>query len=214
VRIKPVVFTYVYDPIAAGAGKSATDHLPFVTGVGSFPPVADTIDLIQKLAPGVKAVGTLYNSSEANSRKVISVGREMFRQRGIRLEEVTVTGTNELFQAAQVLTRRNIQAMWITGDNTAIQGFDSIAKVALEARLPLIINDPELTQRGALACVGIGWYEAGRASGKVAARVLRGESPRDVPIEEVAVKKIVLNHDVAKKLGIAFPPDLVKEAGE
>ena len=41
-RSKPVVFTYVYDPIAAGAGKSRTDHLPHVTGVGSFPPVQDT----------------------------------------------------------------------------------------------------------------------------------------------------------------------------
>src|SRR5262245_29508909 len=66
-RFKPVVFTYVYDPIAAGVGKSRTDHLPHVTGVGSFPPIRDTIDTIQKLLPGVRAVGTLYNSSEANS---------------------------------------------------------------------------------------------------------------------------------------------------
>src|SRR4029079_365969 len=45
-RSKPVVFTYAYDPIAAGAGKSRTDHLPRVTGVGSFPPVQDTVDTI------------------------------------------------------------------------------------------------------------------------------------------------------------------------
>ena len=43
-RSKPVVFTYVYDPIAAGAGKSQTDHLPNVTGVSSFPPVQETVD--------------------------------------------------------------------------------------------------------------------------------------------------------------------------
>jgi putative tryptophan/tyrosine transport system substrate-binding protein len=47
-RNKPVVFTYVYDPIAAGAGTSLTDHLAHVTGVGSFPPVQDTVDTIQK----------------------------------------------------------------------------------------------------------------------------------------------------------------------
>jgi ABC-type uncharacterized transport system substrate-binding protein len=214
VKHKPVVFTYVYDPVAAGAGKSATDHLPGVTGVGSFPPVDDTIELIQKLVPGVKSVGTLYNSSEANSRKVVSVARDLFKKRGIKLEEVTVTGTSEILQAAQVLTHRNIQAMWVTGDNTALQGFDGIVKAARDAKLPLIINDPEFTNRGALACVGLGWYQAGQAAGKLASRVLRGENPSSIPFEEVAIKKVVLNQDVAKTLGITFPPDVLKEAAQ
>lgn len=212
VRNKPVLFTYVYDPIAAGAGTSANDHLPNITGVGSFPPVADTIDLIQKLVPDVKSVGTIYNSSEANSRKVVAVARDLFRKRGINLEEVTVTSTSEILQAAQVVTHRNIQAMWVTGDNTALQGFDAIAKAARDAKLPLIINDPEFTARGALASVGLGWYDAGHAAGKLASRVLQGESPATLPFEEVAVKKVVLNHDVAQQLGITFPPDVLKEA--
>jgi ABC-type uncharacterized transport system substrate-binding protein len=214
VKKKPVVFTYVYDPLAAGAGPTRTDHVPHVTGVGSFPPVADTIDLIQRLAPGVKAVGTLYNSSEANSRKVVSVARELFTRRGIRLEEVTVANSSEILQAAQVLTHRGIQAMWITGDNTAIQGFDAIARTAQDARLPLIINDPEFVGKGALACAGLGWYEAGRAAAEPASRILLGESPAKIPIAEVAVKKIVLNHDAARRLGITFPADLLREAGE
>jgi ABC-type uncharacterized transport system substrate-binding protein len=212
VRKKPVVFTYVYDPIAAGAGKSRTDHVPHVTGVGSFPPVADTIGVIEQIVPAVKSVGTLYNSSEANSRKVVSVARELFTKRGIKLEEVTVTGTSDVAQAAQVLAGRNIQAMWITGDNTALQAFDAIAKVSIDRRLPLINNDPEFVDRGALACVGLGWYAPGQAAAKLAARVLLGQNPRHLPIEEVAVKQLVLNHAVAQKLGVTFPPNLVKEA--
>jgi len=51
VKHKPVVFTCVTDPIAAGAGKTHTDHLPFVTGVGSFPPIARTLDMMKKLVP-------------------------------------------------------------------------------------------------------------------------------------------------------------------
>src|SRR4051812_37794913 len=65
-RTKPVVFTYVYAPMAGGAGKSRTDHLPRVPGVGSFPPIQETVDTIQRLVPGVRSVGTLYNTSEAN----------------------------------------------------------------------------------------------------------------------------------------------------
>jgi putative ABC transport system substrate-binding protein len=133
VKKKPVVFTYVYDPVAAGAGKTSADHRPNITGTGSFPPVEATIDVIQKLVPQVRSVGTLYNSSEANSRKVMSVGRELFQKRGIKLEEVAITSTSEVFQAAQALTARQTQALWITGDNTAIQAFEGIAKVAADA---------------------------------------------------------------------------------
>jgi len=213
-RSKPVVFTYVYDPIAAGAGKSRTDHLPRVTGVGSFPPVQDTVDTIKRLVPGIRSVGTLYNTSEANSVKVMSVARPIFQQRGIQLQEIAITGTSEIFQAAQVLTHRDVQALWITGDNTALQGFDAIARAARDAKLPLVINDPEFVQKGALAAVGIGWYETGRAASKVLARVLRGEQPRNIPFEDVAVKKLVLNQKVATALGITFPADMTQAASQ
>ena len=212
VRNKNVVFTYVYDPIAAGAGKSRTDHHPRITGVGSFPPVEDTIRVLQQLVPGLKAVGTLYNSSEANSRKVVSVARDLFKKAGIRLEEVTVTSSSEVFQAAQTVAHRNVQAMWVTGDNTALQGFDAIGKAAADAKLPLVINDPEFAERGAIAAVGLGWYEAGTAAGKLVSRVLRGENPAKLPFEEVAVQKVVLNDGVARRLGIAIPPALAKGA--
>lgn len=212
VKNKPVVFTYVYDPIAAGAGKTMQDHLPNITGVGSFPPVEDTIKAIQQLVPGVKSVGTLYNSSEANSRKVVSVARGLFRKHGIKLEEIAITNTSEVFQAAQTLASRNIQAFWITGDNTALQAFSGIAKVAAQSHLPLVINDPEFTDQGALMAVGIGWYETGLAASKRVAQVLLGQDPKNLPFENVAVRKLVVNMKVAKQLGIAFPPEILEEA--
>jgi putative tryptophan/tyrosine transport system substrate-binding protein len=76
----------------------------------------------------------------------------------------------------------------------------------------LINNDPEFVDRGVLACVGLGWYPPGQAAAKLAARVLLGQNPQNLPIEEVAVKQLVLNHAVAKQLGVKFPPNLVKEA--
>ena len=214
VKKKPAVFTVVYDPIAAGAGPTRDNHVPNVTGVGSFPPIPDTVQLIRDLVPGVRTVGTVYNSSEANSRKVIEVARDEFRRRGIKLEEVAITNTSEVFQAAQVLTARNIQAFWITGDNTVLQAFEGVVKVANERRLPLIINDPEFTDRGALACAGLGFYQSGHAAAVLAARVMLGEDPRHIPIEEVAVKKLVLNEQVARKLGVTFSAALLKQASQ
>ena len=141
VKHKPVVFTCVTDPIAAGAGKSHTEHLPFVTGVGSFPPVGHSLDMMQKLIPGLRAVGTMYNPAEANSVKEMAVAREVFRKRGVRLEEVAVAGSNEVLQAVQILAGRDIQAVWVPADNTAIQGYEGAVKGAKDARLPLITDE-------------------------------------------------------------------------
>jgi ABC-type uncharacterized transport system substrate-binding protein len=212
VKSKPVVFTYVYDPIAAGAGKTMQDHQANITGVGSFPPIEDTIKVIQEVVPGVTTVGTLYNSSEANSRKVMEVARGVFTQHGIKLEEIAITNTSEVYQAAQTLTSRNIQAFWITGDNTALQAFSGIAKVAEQSHLPLIINDPEFTEQGALVAVGIGWYQTGLAAAERVAQVLVGQNPKDLPFENVAVRELMVNPKVAKQLGITFPPSLLKDA--
>lgn len=81
VKNKPVVFTEVYDPLAAGAGTAAEKHLPHITGVGSFPPLEAVIETMRELVPQLQAVGTVYNNAEANSQKVSSVARELFRKR-------------------------------------------------------------------------------------------------------------------------------------
>jgi putative ABC transport system substrate-binding protein len=212
VKHTPVVFTYVYDPIAAGAGTSSEEHNPNVTGVGSFPPIEDTVEFIQRLLPGAKKVGTLYNSSEANSRKVVSVARDVFARRGIRFEEVTVINSSEVFQAAQALAARGVEALWIAGDNTAIQGFDAIVKVANDGRVPLITSDIEPVAKASLATVGVGFYQPGYAAGQLAARVLLGERPRDLPFQNVSIKTVSLNLTVARRLGIRISDDVLRSA--
>ncbi len=214
VKRTPVVFTEVYDPIAAGAGKTRTEHNPNITGVGSFPPVEETIDIMRQLLPGLKSVGTLYNASEANSRKVVGVAREIFKQHGIPLEEVTVGASSEVYQAAQALLGRDIQALWIAGDNTASLAFESIVKVAADSRKPLIVNDQKFDERGVLASVGIGWEESCKRAATYVARVLGGEKPAAIPFENFSRMHLELNRALAKKLGIAIPADLNKEADQ
>jgi len=205
VKHKTVVFTCVADPIAAGAGKSRSDHLPFLTGVGSFPPVSHTLDLMQKLVPGLRAVGTMYNPAEANSVKELTVAREVFRNRGVRLEEVAIAGSNEVLQAVQILAGRDIQAVWVPGDNTAMEGYEGAVKGARDAGLPLISEDCDSLFRGGLACFGLGAHPAGLAAGKLAGRVLLGASPQDLPLAEVAVEEMAISRGNAAQLGFGIP---------
>jgi len=214
VKRTPVVFTEVYDPLAAGAGKSRSEHNSNITGVGSFPPVQETIDIMRQLLPRLKSVGTLYNASEANSRKVVRVAREIFKHRGIRLEEVTVGASSEVYQAAQALLGRDIQAIWIAGDNTAALAFESIVKVAADSRVPLIVNDQKFDKRGVLASVGIGWEKSCKRAATYVARVLGGEQPAAMPFENFSPMHVDLNRALAKKLGIVIPAELNKAADQ
>jgi ABC-type uncharacterized transport system substrate-binding protein len=136
----------------------------------------------------------------------------MFKERGIGLEEVVITNSSEVFQGAQAMTSRGVQAAWITGDNTALLGFDGIVKATADAKLPLINNDPEFVERGALAAAGLGWYDSGFSAGGVAGRVLLGENPKNIPFEEVAVEKFVINFESAKKLGITIPEKVLADS--
>jgi ABC-type uncharacterized transport system substrate-binding protein len=212
VKRKPVIFSYVYDPIAAGAGKTMRDHLPLVTGIGSFPPLEESLAVFKRFLPGLKALGIIYNSSEANSRKVVEVARGLCKKEGLRLEEVTVTGTNEVYLAAQVVAQKSIDAIWIAGDNTATVAFDGIAKVAAKSNLPLLTNDIIEVEKGAMLAVQIGFYQPGYEAGVMVSRILLGESPADIPIENIARKRVEINFERVKALGMTVPEDLLQES--
>ncbi|MDD5217994.1 MAG: ABC transporter substrate-binding protein [Candidatus Omnitrophica bacterium] len=212
VRSKPVVFNYVTDPIAAGAGTTLMDHLPFMTGVGGFPPLEETVSFIDKIVPGFKKLGVLYNSGEANSVKVVTVLRELCMKNNITLEEGTLISTSEAAQAIQALLAREIQAFYLPGDNTAYQAFEVIIRETQEARIPCIIDQVEFVGRGALAAIGVRYYYCAKRAGLLLARVLRGENPAAIPMENVSVSQIALNEEIAKKISLRFSPEVLKMA--
>jgi putative ABC transport system substrate-binding protein len=208
VKHKPVVFTCVSDPIAAGAGSSRTEHLPFLTGVGSFPQVEHHLEMKQKLVPGLRAVGTMYNPAEANSVREMSVAREIYKNRGIRLEEVTIAGSSEVLQAVQILAGRDVQVVWVPADNTCIEGYEGAVKGARDAHLPLFTDICATLSRGGLACLGFNPRDSGVAAGKLAGRILLGATPKDLPLEEVMVEEKLISRSSAARLKIAIPAEL------
>jgi len=205
----PVVFTYVIDPIAAGAGKSFTDHLPNVTGVGSMPPVAETVQFLKQALPHLKSIGTLYNDGEANSVKVVSQLREACKVSGVGLVELTAGTTADVTQAAQALIGRGIGAIYLPNDNTAYQALDAVVRVANNAGIPVVGNDPDYLDRGLLFAVGPGFYHSGRATAPLLARVLAGESPGTIPFEDVSQVTGGFNSAVAEKLKLAVPRSVI-----
>ena len=209
VKRKPVVFTSVYNPIAAGAGSSYDNHLPNVTGAGSMPPLKETVDLITDLFPSIKKVGTIYNSSEANSRNAVEKAKSFFSDIKIKLMEITVTNSNDVFEASRAVIEKDIQSLWITGDNTVLQAYDTVVKICEKEKLPLVINDVEFLYKGGLAACGISFYTAGYEGGNILSRVLSGEDPASIPMKNLNTKRIALNFASAKSLDYKFTENVL-----
>jgi ABC-type uncharacterized transport system substrate-binding protein len=211
IREKPVVFTFVTDPIAAGAGPTFEDHNPKVTGIGSLPPSADLLRLMRLALPGLKRIGTIYNSGEANSVKVVSIMRELCKEQGIELVELTAANTGDVIQSAQAVVSRNVDAVWLSSDNTVYQAIDAIAKTTSTARVPLIGDDGTYMDRGFLFTAGPGFYYSGKAAAEPLARVLTGTPQSEIPMANVSVSEGKFNREQMKFLGLDIPESVITE---
>ena len=206
VKDEPVVFTFVQSPLLREQAKRRQPPA-LCSGVGGFPPVGHTLDLMQKLVPELAAVGIMYNPAEANSVKELSVARDVYRSRGVRLEEVAIAGSSEVLQAVQILAGRKIQRFGYPGAEPAINGYEGAVKGAHDAHLPLVTDECSSIQRGGLACLGVIIHAAAFASGRLAGRVLQGANPKDLPFEEVAVEEMFISRSNAEQLGITIPAE-------
>ena len=206
---RTVVFSLVANPMLAGAGKSETDHLPFVTGAYIPAPHEEGLKALRQCLPNVKRIGTLFVPAEVNSvyykEELVKVASRM----GIEVEAVGVSSSSEVADAALALCGRNIDAVCQISDNLTGASFASIVQAAKRARLPMIGFASGQAKGGALMTVSRDFYDGGVASAEIAARVLRGESPARIPFLLVEKLKYSFNPAAAAQVGVVIPKELL-----
>jgi ABC-type uncharacterized transport system substrate-binding protein len=212
IRQRKIVLTYCFDPIAAGAGKSLDDHLPFLTGIGSFPPLERLLETVQSITPPRRRMGVVYNASEANSSRRVEAARKALAGSALKLDALAISTGSEVAMAAQALIARGADCLWAVGDNTAVQAIDALIRTARDARVPVIADDPTHVDKGAIAGIGVAFHEVGRLTAPVLARVLRGEDPARIPIQQLQVLDIACDPAAATALGLSLPEALLREA--
>ena len=205
-----VVFSLVANPMLAGAGKSETDHLPFVTGAYLPAPHAEGLSALRQCLPHVKRVGTLFVPAEVNSVYYKDELTAAATKMGIEVEAVGVSSTGEVPDAALALCGRNVDAICQISDNLTGGSFASIAQAAKRARLPLMGFASGQSKSGAFITVSRDFFDGGVASAEIAARVLRGESPASIPFQLFQGLKYVFNPAAAASCGVVIPPDLLR----
>lgn len=207
------VFGMVADPVGAGVGIGRDDprkHLPYMVGLGTMPPVAETFRLARRIAPRLARVGVAWNPSESNSEATTRLARAVCRELGIELLEANVDGSAAVRESVAALVGRGAEAIWVGGDNTVLTSLDAAIGPARAAGVPVFTSIPGSAARGALFDLGADYDRIGREVAKLAGRVLNGESPADMPILYEVPPETWINRVAMQDLrgGWSFPPDV------
>ncbi len=208
IKNKPVVFTVAFSPEQIGIINAPKT----LTGVYDPLDVNELINVIKTVNPSIKKIGIVYNTSEANARYGADNMKKACSNQNLELVEATINTSSEVLQAASTLAQKKVEAFTVVADNIAYVGLESIVKVSLQNKIPLYVSDPSHVVRGALAGKGGNYYEWGRESGKIAARIIKGEDVKKIPIKILGKQNLILNKKIASQLGITFSNDLLNRA--
>lgn len=210
-RSVPIVFSGVTDPVAAKLVKSWAPSGTNVTGISDHKAIEPQFALIQALVPNLNALGYVYSAGEVNSAVVLEELQALGKKLNIQIVPVAVQRSADIGTATRSLSGK-VQAIYITEDNAVVSAYEALHKAAFESKIPVIAADKDTVGRGALAAYAVNQYDIGVETGKVAARVLRGEKAGTIATHAVSQMELSINQKIAKALGITVPESLLKEA--
>ncbi|MGX2947607.1 ABC transporter substrate-binding protein [Frederiksenia canicola] len=210
-RSVPIVFSGVTDPVAAKLVKSWEPTGTNVTGISDHKPIEPQLALIQTLVPNLKAVGYVYSAGEVNSTIVLDELKAAASKVNVQVVPVAVQRSADIGTAARSLNGK-VQAIYISEDNAVVSAYEALHKAALESKIPVIAADKDTVKRGALAAYAVNQYDIGVETGKIAARILRGEKAGTIATHSVSKMELSLNQKTAQELGISLPESVVNQA--
>ena len=207
----PVIMAAITDPVGANLVQNLEKPGGNITGVSDHNPAQQQVELIKTLTPDVKTVGALYSSSEDNSK--VEEFKAYAEKAGLKVETFAVPSTNEIASTVNVMTGK-VDAIWVPIDNTIASAFSTVVSSNQTAKKPIYPSATAMVEAGGLASVVVDQHDLGVATGKMIAKVLKGEKPADTPVNVFSTGKSVINKKVAQELGITIPESVLKEAGQ
>ncbi|MFC1897306.1 ABC transporter substrate-binding protein [Chloroflexota bacterium] len=210
----PVIFTAITDPVGSEMVVDWDNHPDEnVTGVSDMLPVAENLDLILEVVPGVETIGTMYNAGESNSVYLVGKLIEACDAFDIEVVESPVATSADILAAANSLVGRGVDVIWIGTDNTVVSGLEALIGVCEDNQVPLFASDDPSMERGAIAGWGFDYYDIGYQTGEMVAKILDGDgTANDVPVEKGKIVFLSVNTAAAEIMGVTIPQSIVDEA--
>lgn len=207
----PIVFTAVTAPVEAGLVGDLNHPGGNVTGLSDLSPLAQHLNLILEISPDVKRLGIPYNPGEANAVTLVRLMTTYAQDRGLEVVEATASKSADVVAAARTLVGQ-ADAIYVPTDNTVVSALESLIVVARQAKVPVFSGDTDSVARGCIGSIGFDYFQVGVQTGKIVARILKGEKPGDIPIEVASGTDLVLNPTAAESFGVTIPEAMLARA--
>lgn len=210
----PVIYTAVSDPAGAGLVNEDGTNVGNITGTSDKLPVTEQMALIRELMPDAKKIGILYTTSEANSVSALAKYDDLAGDYGFEIVEKGISQTADISLAADELLGE-VDCLTNLTDNTVVASLATILDKANAKKIPVFGSEIEQVKIGCLAAEGLDYVALGKQTGKMAAKILKGEKKAsDMQFETITEPGFYVNNEVAKNLGITVPEDLQDKAVE
>ena len=180
-----------------------------VSGTSDLAPLDQQAAMILELFPEAKNVGILYCSAEPNSVYQSDVVKAELEKAGVTVSVYTFADSNDVAAVTATACDGN-DVLYIPTDNTAASCTEAINNVAEPAGVPIIAGEEGICSGCGVATLSISYYDLGVTTGKMAAKILTGESNiSEMPIEYFPAPVKKFNPTICEALGITVPEDYV-----
>ena len=208
----PIIFSAVKYPVLSGFVESIDRPGGHITGASLDIPVDIQFRYFKQIIPNLKRIGVLYTS---NTAKLMAPARVVASQMGMELVAVEVSGPRDLPKALDSLAGCT-QGLWSVADPNLFdpQSTKFILLNSLRQGLPFMGFSRYVVESGALFALDFDYKAIGRQAGQIAAQVLRGANPGQVPVSAPDIIWFHYNENTARHAKIEIPPELVAIAKE
>ena len=212
----PIVFRIGGDPIANGLVASLNRPGGNITGTTTLGVQlgAKRLELLRELLPPGAAVVLIANPTNANSVRETEEIQAAARVLGLRLLILKVSSPNDIEAAFASIARQDIGGVMNADDPLLGQERDRIVALVARLAVPAIYSNRGFFEAGGLMSYGTDMPEGFRQAGVYTGRILKGEKPADLPVQQSTRVELTLNLKTAKALGITFPTALLTRADE
>ena len=212
----PVVFSYGGDPVKGGLVASLGRPGGNVTGVTLLTTELGPkrLELLRELVPGGATIAILAIPDDPDSQAELQQVQPAAKSLGQKIHVVRARSETDFEAAFQEAVRQHCAALLVSTGGLFGNNARQLATLAERYRIPAIFDRRGTVDAGGLIGYGTSFAEVGRRAGILVGRVLKGEDPAELPVEQPAVFELVINLKTAKALGLTVPPSLLARADE
>ena len=212
----PIVFPAISDPVAAGLVASLARPGGNITGSSpfQFELMPKRLELLTELVPQARVIALLVNPNDPRAEGLIRDMQEAARTKGVQLPILKASTEGEIDAAFTTLVQLPAGALVVSADPLFSSRREQLVALASRHAVPAISPWRELAAAGGLISYGASIAGLVRQAGIYAGRILKGEMPADLPVQQPTTFELVINLKTAKALGLTVPQTILGRADE